>query len=150
MDDALSRRVFIQVGAAGAVGLVTGCGTIMHPERRYAPNDGHLDWGIVALDTLGLLIFFLPGVIAFAVDFTTGAIYLPPAGYGDAGTPATEEPLVEVQLPRKELTQARVEEVASQHSGRDVRLVAGTYKTSPLTKLSEFWSTRARLITGRA
>ena len=150
MDEALSRRVFIQVGAAGAVGLVAGCGTIMHPERRYAPNDGHLDWGVVALDTLGLLLFFIPGVIAFAVDFTTGAIYLPPAGYGDAGSHAKDEPLVEVQLPRKELTQARVEEVASQHSGRDVRLVAGTYETSPLTKLSEFWSTRTRLITGRA
>jgi hypothetical protein len=156
MNDALSRRVFIQVGAAGAVGFVTGCGTILHPERRYAPNDGRLDWGIVALDTVGLLIFFLPGVIAFAVDFTTGAIYLPPAGYGDAGQPmkpgdlAKDEQLVEVRVPRKELTQARVEEVASQHSGRDVRLVAGTYKTSPLTKLSDFWSTRARLITGRA
>ena len=146
MDDALSRRVFIQVGAAGAVSRVAGCGTIMHPERRYAPNDGHLDWGVVALDTLGLLLFFLPGVIAFAVDFTTGAIYLPPAGYGDAGTPANDEPLVEVQLPRHDLTQARVEEVASQHSGRDVRLVAGIYKTSPLTKLSDFWPTRSRLL----
>jgi hypothetical protein len=148
----ISRRGFLQVSAAGSLGVVAGCGTLMHPERRYAPNNGHLDWGIVALDTLGLLLFFLPGVIAFAVDFTTGAIYLPPEGYGDAGEPtkpgdlADDEQLVEIQVPRKELTQARVEEVASRHAGRDVRLVAGTYTTSPLTKLSDFWTTRARLM----
>jgi hypothetical protein len=38
------------------------------------------------LDGLGLLLFFVPGVVAFAVDFYTGAIYLPIAqsypGYG--------------------------------------------------------------------
>ena len=96
---------------------------------------------------LGLLLFFLPGVIAFAVDFTTGAIYLP----------ATAMPAALLKTTRwlkytcrGKVAQARVEEVASQHSGRDVRLVAGTYKTSPLTKLSEFWSTRHTLITGRA
>jgi hypothetical protein len=150
----ISRRGFLQVSAAGSLGVVAGCGTLIHPDRRYAPNDGHLDWGIVALDTLGLLLFFLPGVIAFAVDFTTGAIYLPPAGYGDAGKPVgqlgDDEQLVEVQVPKKELTQARVEEVASKHAGRDVRLVAGTYKTTPLSKLSDFWTTSARLIMGRS
>src|SRR4051812_12087866 len=100
----ISRRGFLQVSAAGSLGLAAGCGTLIHPERRYAPNDGNLDWGIFALDTLGLLLFFLPGVIAFAVDFTTGAIYLPPAGYGEAGAPAgqtagqsgSDEQLVEV------------------------------------------------------
>jgi hypothetical protein len=29
-----------------------------------------------------LLLFFIPGVIAFVVDFSTGAIYLPPEGMG--------------------------------------------------------------------
>jgi hypothetical protein len=31
------------------------------------------------LDGIGLLVFLVPGVIAFAVDFATGAIYLPPS-----------------------------------------------------------------------
>jgi len=35
---------------------------------------------VVALDAIGLLFFFVPGVIAFAVDFVTGAIYLPGGG----------------------------------------------------------------------
>ena len=33
------------------------------------------------LNSLGFLLYILPGVIAFAVDFATGAIYLPDANY---------------------------------------------------------------------
>jgi len=56
--------------------LNTSCGTILYPERRNQ-KAGHLDPGVVVLDAVGLLFFLVPGVVAFAVDFTTGAIYLP-------------------------------------------------------------------------
>ena len=148
MKEAISRRGLLRTAAAGALGLVTGCGTLLHPERRYAPNDGRLDWGIVALDGLGLLLFFIPGVIAFAVDFTTGAIYLPPSGYSDAKPSANDEPLVEVQVPPKDLTQRRLEQVASDHAGRDVHLVRGSFVTAPLTKLADFWGVRDNLARG--
>jgi hypothetical protein len=150
MDAPLSRRDFFQITAAGSFSLVAGCGMILHPERRNQPPGGGLDWAIVALDGIGLLLFFIPGVIAFAVDFTTGAIYLPPPGYGEAGPPANGEPLVEVEVPLHELTQQRVEQVASQHAGRDVRLVRGTFLTAPLTKLTEFWPTREKLAAERS
>lgn len=55
---------------------LTGCGTIIHPERKGQMN-GRLDSSIVLLDAIGLLFFFVPGVIAFAVDFSNGTIYLP-------------------------------------------------------------------------
>jgi len=55
---------------------LAGCGTILYPERK-GQEDGRIDPGIAVLDGLGLLFFIIPGVIAFAVDFTTGAIYLP-------------------------------------------------------------------------
>ena len=48
----------------------------MHPERK-GQRPGKLDWTVVGLNAVGLLLFFVPGVIAFAVDFATGAIYLP-------------------------------------------------------------------------
>ena len=54
---------------------LAGCGTILYPERK-GQKDGRIDPGIAVLDGLGLLFFIIPGVIAFAVDFTTGAIYL--------------------------------------------------------------------------
>jgi hypothetical protein len=149
MEVGLSRRGFIQIGAAGSLSLVAGCGTILYPERRYQPH-GDVDLKVVALDTLGLLLFFIPGVIAFAVDYTTGAIYLPPnPGYGGDARPAKDQPLVAVKVPQKELTQQRLEEVPSHHAGRDVRLVAGEYDTAQLAKLDDFWSTRERLAASR-
>ncbi|NNL57519.1 MAG: polyribonucleotide nucleotidyltransferase [Pseudomonadales bacterium] len=55
---------------------LAACGTILYPERR-GQAQGQLDTGVVILDALGLLLFFVPGVIAFAVDFANGTIYLP-------------------------------------------------------------------------
>jgi hypothetical protein len=55
---------------------LTGCGTLLHPERK-GQTGGRIDPGIVILDGVGLLFFFIPGAIAFAVDFTYGTIYLP-------------------------------------------------------------------------
>jgi hypothetical protein len=149
MEVALSRRGFIRIGAAGSLSLVAGCGMILHSERRNQPPGGNLDWSVVALDTLGLLLFFIPGVIAFAVDFSTGAIYLPPSQYGNVGRPAKDQSLITVNVPQKELTQQRLEQVASHHVGRDVRLVSGEYETAPLTKLDDFWTTRERLAASR-
>jgi len=69
----------------------------MHSERRGQPHSNHIDWKIAALDGLGLILFFVPGVVAFAVDFYTGAIYLPLdeayPGYGTSPkAPLTESP----------------------------------------------------------
>jgi hypothetical protein len=81
------RRDFLwRVAALCGLSSVAGCGTIMYPERRHAPRSHQLDWKVAALDGLGLLLFFIPGVIAFVVDFYTGAIYLP------AGTPTIAYP----------------------------------------------------------
>jgi len=123
---------------------------ILHPERRNQPAGGSMDWSVFALDALGLLLFFIPGVIAFAVDFSTGAIYLPPNQYGATGRPTKDRSLITVTVPQKQLTQQRLEQVASQHAGRDVRLVDGKYDTAPLTKLDDFWSTRERLAATRS
>lgn len=56
---------------------LSACGSIFFPERRGQIN-GQIDYLVAGLDAIGLLFYIIPGVIAFAVDFTTGAIYLPP------------------------------------------------------------------------
>jgi len=53
------------------------CGYFLYPER-VGQSKGKIDSTVVILDVLGLFIGVIPGVVAFAVDFTTGTIYLPP------------------------------------------------------------------------
>ncbi len=48
-----------------------------HISRAKGQRGGRIDGGVAVLDGIGLLLFIIPGVIAFAVDFSTGAIYLP-------------------------------------------------------------------------
>ena len=55
---------------------LSGCGTLLYPERR-GMESGRLDADVVVLDAIGLFFFLIPGVVAFAVDLTTGTIYLP-------------------------------------------------------------------------
>ena len=73
----ISRRSLIGYAALGAVALpLTGCGTLLYPERR-GQTGGRIDPGVAVLDGVGLLLFLVPGLIAFGIDFSTGAIYLP-------------------------------------------------------------------------
>jgi len=52
------------------------CGTLIYPERR-GQTGGRIDPAVAILDGVGLLVFIIPGLIAYAIDFSTGAIYLP-------------------------------------------------------------------------
>lgn len=52
------------------------CGYLLHPERQ-GKKSGKIDVAIVALDSIGLLFFILPGLIALGVDIYSGTIYMP-------------------------------------------------------------------------
>lgn len=67
------------IGGAVVAALLTqltACGTLFFPDRR-GQIEGKVDPVIVALDAIGILFYVIPGLIAFGVDFATGAIYLP-------------------------------------------------------------------------
>ncbi|TQV70161.1 hypothetical protein FKG94_21815 [Exilibacterium tricleocarpae] len=70
-------KYFVSAFALAAMLSTSACGYLLHPER-VGQKSGRIDPTIVLLDAAGLLIGILPGVVAFAVDFTTGAIYLQP------------------------------------------------------------------------
>ena len=70
------RRIALILAVALAIQSAS-CGTLIHPGRCGQPHTGVLDPSIVVLDGLGVLVFLVPGVVAFIVDFSTGAIYLP-------------------------------------------------------------------------
>jgi hypothetical protein len=68
----------LMLSAVTAVQL-TSCGTLLYPERR-GQRSGQIDLAVALMDGIGLFFFIIPGVIAFAVDIDTGAIYLPSTG----------------------------------------------------------------------
>lgn len=66
----------INVALCSFIIQLSACGTLMYPERR-GHKAGEIDVKVAVLDGLGLLFFIIPGVVAYIVDFDTGAIYLP-------------------------------------------------------------------------
>src|SRR6185436_15593086 len=85
---------------------LVGCGTLIHPERR-GQSSGRIDPAIAILDGIGLLLFIIPGLIAFAIDFATGAIYLP----GTAAGPLDRNNMRVARFDPKRATAATIEEI---------------------------------------
>lgn len=69
----VTKMIAVSVSAIMILQL-TACGTIFYPERK-GTKSGELDPIVVVADAIGLMFFFIPGVIAFAVDFSNGTIY---------------------------------------------------------------------------
>ncbi len=93
------------------------CGTLLHPERK-GQRDGRIDAGIAVLDALGLLLFIIPGVIAFAVDFSNGTIYLPP----ESRRSFHAKDLRRVTFDPKQSTPADLEAILEAETGRTIKL----------------------------
>jgi hypothetical protein len=92
---------------------LASCGTILHPERRNQPASGNIDAGIAVLDGIGLLFFIVPGVIAFAVDFSNNSIYLP---RGHAKSKFSE-----IQIDKK-LDEVTIENIVHAETGKTINL----------------------------
>lgn len=167
--DKMLRRQFVAqtltLGTA-SVTLVSlgGCGTLLHSERLHQPHSRDLDWKIVALNGLGLIFFFVPGVIAFVVDFYTGAIYLPPE-YGAAKPPTDDEvqhlvearaqepqpvPLEKVAVLSGELNLVAIEREVTQQVGKPVWLSDPAARATRLDSLEQFADNQQRCRTDRA
>jgi hypothetical protein len=125
-------------GILGGVCSVAGCGTILYPERR-GQRVGTLDPGVVVLDALGLLLFFIPGVIAFAVDFSTGAIYLPEGDEPSLSTNNRHRQFQTLSVDPNHLSRPEIAKAVSKHIGHPVRLEEAEYRTAKLRNLDDFW-----------
>ena len=129
------RRAVLGVTFLAVVCHLLGCGTLLHPERRGQPHSGRIDPAIVILDGVGCLFFLVPGLIAFAVDFATGAIYLPPDHYGQADGGAFDPSQCEViHVPPSELTQEKLETILAERTGHSVKLEPGSYDVRTLNE----------------
>jgi hypothetical protein len=100
---------------------ILSCGTLLYPERRYA-EVGSLDPGVVILDAIGLLFFVVPGIVAFGVDFATGAIYYPKDEVGAVPSSFDPDKTEVVWVEPEELDRETIENVIAQRSDREIDL----------------------------
>jgi hypothetical protein len=115
------KNGLLMVAMAGTMLLDASCGTLLHPERKGQVS-GRIDPGIAVLDGIGLLFFIVPGVIAFAVDFTNGTIYLPPGEASLQNVPHDLAGMVAIRVDKRELTKPHIEMLVREHTGRDIDL----------------------------
>ena len=106
----------------------TSCGTILYPERR-GQRAGRIDAGVAVLDGIGLLFFLVPGVIAFAVDFATGAIYLP-SGSSSRENIVDRGHLAALKINEARITQDVIESLVQKRTGYKVDLGAPDVRVS--------------------
>ena len=74
MKKALKSKVLVLFLLAAMLLSVARCGYLLHPERK-GTKSGNIDPVILIMDCAWLIVFFVPGVVALVVDFTTGCIY---------------------------------------------------------------------------
>ena len=113
---------------------LTGCGTLLYPERK-GQIGGRVDTGVAILDGIGLLFFVIPGVIAFAVDFNNGTIYLPKG---------PRLSLNEVKFDPKHTNLASLEVIIKNETGREVKLDSSMVRVAKLHSKEEMQEQFAR------
>ena len=80
------------------------------------------------MDAIGLFFFLIPGVIAFAVDFNNGTIYLPAS---------TRVQLRQIKFDPKHMSLAKIEKIIKNETGRSVHLTQGNMQVSRLNSKEE-------------
>lgn len=100
---------------------ISNCGTLIHQERIGQNSTGKLDVGIVILDGIGLFFFLIPGVIAYAVDFINGTIYLPngSASLVDIDD-LNKDNMIAIHVGKENLTPEKIKEIVSKNTGKHI------------------------------
>lgn len=86
------KKVLAVLLASTLTTQLAACGTVFYPERKGQVS-GRIDPVVAIANGVGLLFFIVPGVVAFAVDFATGAIYLPGGRRAELGPDTTPDSL---------------------------------------------------------
>lgn len=109
-------RVIGGLLAAALVSQLSACGTLFFPDRR-GQIEGQIDPLVFALDAVGILFYVVPGLIAFGIDFASGAIYLPDNRYSVA-----PERLQEAIGSDGRIDRVRLQQILQAELGRDLPL----------------------------
>jgi hypothetical protein len=124
------------------IAQLAGCGTLMYPERR-GQRGGRIDAGVAVLDGIGLLFFIIPGVIAYAVDFSNGTIYLP-------GTTSSLDvkDIKQVKFDSKHYSAATIEKIIKRETGHVIKLSRNNMQVYKLKSLDDMMARFAEVLPG--
>lgn len=116
---------------------LSACGTVFYPERK-GTRSGSIDPVVAVADAIGLLFFFIPGVIAFALDFHNGTIYLPHGRHSNLTPAEIKSVTVNGALDRKALSQLISQKLEQpiDLNAADVQIKQFSTKESLLTYLN--------------
>lgn len=110
-----------------SITALAGCGTLFHPERKGQVS-GRIDPVVAIANGVGLLFFIVPGVVAYAVDFSNGTIYLP-SDRTSAG--------VDTLRLEEGMDVARLERLLSEKTGKPVSLDDELVRVEEVDSLDE-------------
>lgn len=110
-----------------SITALVGCGTLFHPERKGQVS-GRIDPVVAIANGVGLLFFIVPGVVAYAVDFSNGTIYLP-SGHGSAS--------VDTLRLEADMDVASLEKLLSEKTGKPVSLGDELVRVEEVESLDE-------------
>lgn len=143
----MKRRQFAGFGLA-SLGFLSqsGCGSVFYPERVGQPRRGPIDWKVAAADGAGLFLFFVPGVIAFAIDYYNGTLFLP------SHQPVSVIPESGMMISKK-LPNTQPETISvylEQSTGRQADYFGRDTQEVALNSIDDFWPTLTRLANQRS
>jgi hypothetical protein len=138
----IMKTLYVLVSVVLIVQLA-GCGTLMYPERR-GQRAGRIDAGVAVLDGIGLLLFIIPGVIAYAVDFSNGTIYLP----GTSHSSLDKKDMKQVKFDTKHCTYTSIEKIIKEETGYAVKLTQKNLQISRVTSIDEMMVRFAEVLPG--
>ncbi|MCE8019984.1 hypothetical protein HOP51_07635 [Halomonas sp. MCCC 1A11036] len=121
------RRVLTGLVLGVSITALVGCGTVFHPERK-GQMSGRIDPVVAIANGVGLLFFIVPGVIAYAVDFSNGTIYLP--GTHDSASVDTLKMDEDMDVPT-------LERLLSEKTGKTVSLDNELVRVEEVESLDE-------------
>ena len=120
---------------------LVGCGTILYPERR-GQKAGHIDVGVALLDGIGLFFFLIPGIIAYAVDFSNGTIYLP----GTSMSSLELNNIKQVKFDPKHSSIVDIERMIKENTGHSVKFDQTNMRTTKLKSTSDMMIQFAQIL----
>lgn len=122
------RSQFRGISAVLAITLLSqlaACGTLFYPDRR-GQIEGKIDPAIAVANAVGLLFYVIPGLIAFAIDLTTGAIYLPEGKYSVA-----PERLQDAVGSDGQIDNRKLKAIIAEQTGRQLPLLHPNLRQQP-------------------